>query len=278
MKMLGTVATGGLVLAVAFGAIAAERQPGKQFGRMPGKVAGQHTGKVTGKLAQKGGVPLSGGLAFFFNMGSGPPPSPDKYWRVPDEIAELDADGRFNTELIPGTYFVGAIKRAVGKEVGPPAEGDLFLVARDASQMPRSFVVTAGGHLDLGTIAEAIPYHKPAAAKEITGIAGQVVDAENKPVPGVYVFAYLTPAMIGRPLFASEKTGLDGKFLLRVAEGGNYYLKVRELYGGGPPRQGGIIGGYGDETPKAVTVKSGSVTSGITVKGLKFPGRGQPQK
>ncbi|MSM39657.1 MAG: carboxypeptidase regulatory-like domain-containing protein [Geobacter sp.] len=249
----------GLVLLLAGAGIAAERQ----------------TGTLTGKLAQKNGAPLSGGLVFFFNQVSGPPPSPEEYWRVPDEIADLDNDGRFSAELLEGTYFVGAIQRMGAKEVGPPIEGDLFLVGRDPQGKPRTFTVKAGQQQDLGTIAGALPFGKTTVRPGTTGIEGVVVGPEGKPVVGVFVFAFLTPAMVGRPLFVSEKTGPDGRFLLRLAEGGEYYLKAKELYGGGPPRQGGIIGAYGDDEPKAVKVKSGAIAKGISIKGLRFPGQGR---
>jgi hypothetical protein len=226
-------------------------------------------------MAQKGGAPLEGGLAFFFNKASGPPPLPDKYWRVPDEIAELDADGRFATELLEGTYYLGAIKRMASKDVGPPNEGDLYLIINNLPEKQRTITVKAGVAQDVGTIAEAIPYRKSFATEGITGIEGVVADPEGKPVPGVFVFAFLTPAMVGRPLFVSEKTGVDGKFLLRLAKEGSYYLKVKELYGGGPPRQGGIIGGYGEDAPKAVEVKGGSIVKGIKIKGSRFQGQGQ---
>ena len=249
----------GLVLLLAGAGIAAERQ----------------TGTVTGKLTHKTGTPLSGGLVFFFNQASGPPPSPEDYWRVPDEIADLDNDGRFSTQLLEGVYYLGGIQRVGAREVGPPIEGDLFLVNRDPQGKARTFTVKAGQQQDLGTISGALPFGKTMKRPGITGIEGVVVGPEDKPVAGVFVFAFLTPAMVGRPLFVSEKTGPDGRFLLRLAEGGDYYLKAKELYGGGPPRQGGIIGAYGDEVPKAVTVKSGAIAKGISIKGVRFLGQGR---
>jgi len=236
------------------------------------------TGKLTGRLAQKDGSPLSGGLAFFFNQSTGVPPLPEKYWRVPDEIAELDAEGRFTAELIEGTYFVGAVKRAIGRDVGPPNEGDLFLVSRDPQGKPRTFAVKARTQQDIGTIAEALPFVKSPNKGGITGIEGVVEGEDGKPIAGVFVFAFMTPSMVGRPQFVAERTGADGRFLLRVAEAGNYYLKVRDVYGGGPPRQGGIIGGYVSDTPQSVAVKANAITKGVSLKGIRFQGQGQARK
>lgn len=247
------------LLIVASLAIAAERK----------------TGTITGKLALTNGSPLSDGLVFFFDRSSGAPPAPESYWRVPDEIAELDRDGKFFTELLEGDYHVGAIKRPTGKEVGPPNPGDLFLVSREPTGKQRIYTVKSGAVLDIGTVAEAAPYRHSPPKPGTTAIDGQVLGSDGKPVKGVFVFAFLTPEMVGKPLFVSDKTNADGRFFLRVSEGGKYFLKVKELYGGGPPRKGSVIGGYGDDTPKAVDVKTGSVVKDLRIVGSKFPGQGK---
>ncbi len=59
-------------------------------------------GHVSGMILIKGEEPMSGGIVVFFNEQSGPPPAPEKYWRVPDEIAEIDADGKYSAELPEG--------------------------------------------------------------------------------------------------------------------------------------------------------------------------------
>lgn len=263
MKILNRTLTAMLVLLIlATGTSAEERK----------------VGSIKGKLASIDGKPLSDGLVFFFNQGSGPPPAPESYWRVPDEIAEIDKDGNFLTELIEGDYYVGAIKRSSGKDVGPPNPGDLFLVSREPTGKHRIYPVKPGKVQDIGTVAEASPYKSTVPKPGMTAIEGQVLDSDGKPVKGVFVFAFLTPSMVGRPTFVSEKTGNDGRFLLRVSEGGKYYLKVKELYGGGPPRKGSLIGGYGDSVPKAVEVKDGALARGVKITGLKFPGQGKTRE
>jgi hypothetical protein len=237
--------------------------------------AERKAGTIKGKLAQTDGTPLSDGLVFFFNQTSGAPPAPESYWRVPDEIAEIDQNGNFSTELLEGNYFVGAIQRPTGKDVGPPNPGDLFLVSREPTGKHRLYPVKPGTVQDIGTVAEAVPYKSALPKPGMTAIEGQVLGSDGKPVKGVFVFAFLTPAMVGRPLFVSEKTNNDGRFLLRLSEGGKYYLKVKELYGGGPPRKGSVIGGYGEDMPKAVEVKTGTMVRDIKISGSKFPGQGK---
>jgi hypothetical protein len=50
-----------------------------------------------------------------------------------------------------------------------------------------------------------------------------------------------------------------------VDKGGNYFLRVRDIYGGGPPVKGAIMGGYGQEKATSVNVKTGEITEGIDI-------------
>jgi hypothetical protein len=234
-------------------------------------------GTITGQVMIKGNGPMAGGMVFIFNDASGPPPSRDKYWRVPDNVVKIDAEGRFSADLPAGKYYLGAKKAMAGKDIGPPQEGDLFYAfSGEKEGMPKAFKVEEGKKTDVGVIAEATPFRRESVKFNdgITAIEGVIIDGENKPVEGALVFAYTVPSMMGRPLFASERTGKDGKYILRVHEGGSYYLRVRSLYGGGPPATGEMIGAYGITEPVAVTVKSGEKVKDITITVRRFSGRG----
>ncbi len=242
-----------------------------------------NTGTLIGKAMIKDGQPMANGVVYFFNDASGPPPSDDRYWRVPDEIITIDAEGNFTAKLVEGKYYVGAIKRlksASGQEVGPPQQGDLFLPNRSEDGNPKSFIVSSGKTTDIGTVTGAYPFQKRSSKIKdgITAIEGKVTDARGKPVAKALVFAFPTPAMVGRPLFVSDRTGKDGKYVLRVNQGGNYYLKVRDVYGGGALKAGDILGSYGQKEPLAVTVKTGSAVKGIDITGIRFPGTGPKKK
>lgn len=234
------------------------------------------SGTVTGQLASTEGVPLAEGVAHFFNDASGPPPSQDRYWRVPDFMRRLDRDGRFTVQLPEGRYYFGAIKRLSGANVGPPRQGDLFFISADAQGMPKAYDVKAGQHLELGRLPGAVPFRGLAAGygSGITAIEGSVLDAEGRPVENAHVFAFVSAAAVGRPLFVAEPTGKDGKFILRVADGGSYFLKVRSAYGGGPPVAGETVGSFGEKAPAAVTVKKGERVRNIVITVVKFAGRG----
>lgn len=238
---------------------------------------GEPRGTLTGRLLMKGGRPMAGGTVFLFAAEAGPPPAPERYWRVPDEVMTLDADGRFSMELVPGSYHVGGVKREKEQEIGPPRAGDHFLTSRNDQGGPRSFTVRAGETTDIGSLGDAVPFDPALGGKRegATGIEGTIIDPAGRPVSGALVFAYLNPDMSGKPLFVSERTGADGRYLLRVSEGGRYFLKVRDLYGGGPPAEGAVMGVYGDSAPQPLMVKTGTLTPQADIRVVRFTRSGR---
>lgn len=232
-------------------------------------------GRLSGVLAHRDGRPLEYGMIYLFNSSAGPPPIMDRYWRVPDEISELDENGRFDLELAAGTYYIAYIKHADPYDVGPPKKGEIILVSRDSKGQPVPYTLKAGEMRDLGKLAEALPFD-PAMArgggKDLTAIEGRIVGEDGKPIVGAAVFAFTTPAKIGRPLFTSERSDSDGKFLLRVHQGGTYYLKVRGKHGGGQPGQDSVLDGEMNEKLAAVTVATGEIARGVIHKALTLRG------
>lgn len=241
--------------------------------------ADARTGTISGKVMISDELPMANGLLFVFNEASGAPPSFDRYWRVPDEIATIDAKGKFTSVLAEGNYYLGAIKRKTGEDVGPLQEGDLFLPFF-ADGAPIKYSVTGGSLTDLGTISGAVPFKKSIlkTGDGVTAIAGMVTDALGKPLENALVFAFMTPAMVGKPMFISDKTGRDGNYLLRVYKGGNYYLKIRNTYGGGAMKAGEVMGSYGQDNPVAVKVETGVTVNGINIVGTIFAGQGPKNK
>jgi len=225
------------------------------------------TGRITGKVMMKDGGPLTGGIVNFYSETSGPPPYPERYWRVPDVIADIDEEGRFSTDLEEGNYYICALLQLSGGNVGPPEEGDYFFIGKDKDGKPRIYSLKKGESRDVGLLGEAVPFHATPAG-ELSGIEGTVINTEGKPVKGTIVFAFATPEMVGQALFVSNRTGTDGKYDLRVDEGGTYYLVVRDIYGGGPPEGGVVISGH--STIVAI-VKKGELTKGLDIKVLRTP-------
>lgn len=230
---------------------------------------------MTGTFQIKTGLPMSRALFYLYNLATGPAPSADKYWRVPDHAKAMKDDGSFSIKLPEGTYCIGAVRRLRGaSRIGPPEDGDFLLLSLDDKGLPKKYQVKNGERLDVGTISGARQIKTPFLVAGTTAIEGSIQDDEGKPVEGAMAFAFITPTVIGKPLFVSERSCKAGKFVLRVPEGGTYYIKIRDDLGGGPPRAGKMTDGNKEEPLLPVSVKTGETASIGILKVKKFPGRG----
>lgn len=238
-------------------------------------------GRLSGKWITKDKGPMSGAQVLLFNAANGPAPSSNKHLRIPDAGAAVDSKGRFSVELPAGKYYLVMRKRVNPESAGPPEEGDPQYYARLKNGQPKAFVVKAGKTTNIGTVAVAVPFkkEKPISTEGLTGIEGTVTDENRAPVAGVRVLAYDSPGMMGRPLYASDKTGADGRYFLTVTGKGTYYLKVRTHYGGGKPAEGEFMGSYGKPgTPGAVAVEKGKISKDIDIQGGKFSEKARGQQ
>jgi len=234
---------------------------------------------MTGKFMIKAGLPMSGAIFYLYDLATGPAPSRDKYWRVPDHAKTLEGDGSFSIDLPEGTYCIGAVQRLRGaSRIGPPEDGDFLMLSLDDKGQPKKYQVKKGERLDVGTISGARQIKTPFLIAGTTAIEGSIQDFDGKPVEGAMAFAFLTPTIIGKPLFISERSCKAGRFVLRVPEGGTYYIKIRDDFGGGPPRAGKMLDGNREEPLTQVTVKTGETASIGILKVKKFPGRGPSQE
>lgn len=232
------------------------------------------TGAITGQIGIKGKGLMKEGTVFFFNEKSGPPPSATKYWRVPTNMFSLDGDGKFRAVLPEGRYYMGAIKRASGEDLGPPQDGDFFFISQDERGTPKIYTVKSNDSIDLGLVSGAELFSRKTLVKEgITSIEGTIYNDSGSPAKGISVFAFSGPIMIGRPLFVSDRSDKNGKYILRLYEGGAYHLKARANYGGGPPSADEAIGIYSDGKPLAI--KTGETKKGIDIRIRKV---GVPEK
>jgi len=240
------------------------------------------TGTVTGRFVVKGGGSMAGGRVLFYSA----EPDPRNYVRVPNLITEIDSDGGFSAEIPAGKFYLGAIKRKLEKSVGKPREGDHYFRLRDEDGYgSKACFISAGEHMDFGILeAEAWGDGNLAARKalvrkkeldkgesyapiDITAIEGSLVDADGNPLEDLLVFAFPTPYMQGRPpQFISNRSGKDGKYVLKVAGDQIYYLKARNATGGGQIKDGDFMGVYGEDAPIGVQVKAGEVVQGIDIR------------
>ena len=259
-----------MISSATAGEMQSQGNPGRNYQTMegmplPGSV--QVTGTLKGFIHTPDGKPLMSGDVYFFNEAMGPFPAPEKYWRVADELGPMDATGGFSVDLPPGRYYIGAIQRKVDATlIGPPAEGDVFYAGT------AKYEVLPGSVNNVNILKGAKPFSLNSVAKGagVTAIEGSVVDNAGKPVENAIIFAHKLATMNDRPLFVSVRTDKGGAFRIRVADSGTYYLRVRDLYGGGMPAEGSFMGAYGGKTPKGIIIKQGEVIKGIQLTGEKF--------
>ena len=233
------------------------------------------TGTLIGRVIIKGAGPMAGGYVMLYDAQAGPPPMPDKYDRIPDISRDIDAEGRFKVDLVPGKYYLGAVKRLSGERIGALQPGDHVFRSVDDRGDPKEYIVKAGEVIDAGNDLVAIPLPpKDGSSRAVTtAIEGVVIDTEGSPVENAVVLAFVNPTLKGKPLFSSDKTDKEGKYILRITQG-TYYLRVRNSFAVGPPEPGQIVGYYGEGTPVPIVVKEGELKKGVDFKVILFPGRG----
>ncbi len=218
---------------------------------------------VSGQITLNDGMSFVNGAILFFNEKTGPPPAPEKYWRIPDYGGPLAADGKFTINLIKGVYYIGAI-RNLPERVGQPQEEDWLFISKDENGRLKSYVIKEDMNISLGII-RGKRYKISSNKKEELTVEGSVSDIEGKPVKGVIVEAFI-PKESGRPIFSSAKTGSDGKYLIRVYEGA-YYLKVRPIFQMGPQKGIPVTEGtiYIEKEMVNITAKSGEKIKGVNL-------------
>jgi hypothetical protein len=233
-------------------------------------------GGIAGQIMIDDKRPMVDAVVLLFSDFSGPPPNPFKYWRIPDMGGGTDREGRFFIPLEDGTYYFMVAQKQANKEIGPPKESEYLYFHGDGSGNPLPVTVSEGRTVDLGRLKGAF-FWTPAMserAKGITAIEGVVVDTAGKPVANLAVFAFYSPETRRRPAFVSDRTDADGRYVLRVAEGGDYWLRARGVIGGGAPATGEHLNTTDDFEPQMVTLETGQKKTGVTIRVKVFEGIG----
>lgn len=240
-------------------------------------------GTVTGQVMIDATTPMAKGVVLLYSNFTGPPPNPYKYWRIPDQVFPADNDGKFSLNLPPGEWYMMIAQKKQDTEIGPPLESEFLYFHGDSSGNARAIPVTDQGTVDLGKLTGTFTW-LPAMSersKGITSVEGVVLTAEGKPVPNLVVLAFYTPETRRRPAFVSERTDKDGKFIIRVAGGGDYWLKVRGIIGGGAPATGEYQNTTDEFTPFMVSLENDQKLEGVILNVKEFSGigsTGQPQQ
>lgn len=177
--------------------------------------------------------------------------------------------GEFSFTLEPGVYYVVARKRAGEDRMGPLAAGDMFAYAQDnpvevgdgkytvisMNAVTKLIKVKEGGQeVTLGGTVKAGE----------TAIEGTVMDKSGKPAQGVYASAYRDSMMTQKPDFISTVTGPDGKYVITLSDGGEYFIGARNTIGG-PAEKGDLLGRYSGSEDHSVKIKTGDKLKGIDI-------------
>lgn len=233
---------------------------------------------ISGRLLTPSKNPLTTGIVLLYDKSLGPPPSPGKYWRVPDMITGTDNNGYFSIEVPEGTYFLQAAQKKPDGEIGPPKDREFFYFHGNSKGNPYPLIVAPGSKKNLGKLISYVWLPgMTQREKGITAVKGIVTDLEGNPVQGAMVFAHFSDNVQGRATFVSDRTDKNGKFLLRVLEG-TYYLKVRSVIGGGVPEEGEYLNITSEFTPTMVTLTKKTILTGIVLKVKKFSRPGTAER
>ena len=217
------------------------------------------------------GKRLPDAIVSFFDKKGGPPPVVGSTRRVPDMVGRTDAKGQFTVQLLPGTYYMGAMIRKRGKGPGPPRKGEKFYFIRDNKGNLRAMEVKSKAVTDAGRVNGVVP-GKFKEFKNFITISGIVVDQAGKPEAGILV-TLKDNIKAHRPKYITHRTGNDGKFFMRVPPG-RYFVVARESLREGRPKAGSMVGTYGKSAPIAGPLpvnaeggRSGGVPAGIGLQG-----------
>lgn len=213
---------------------------------------GNGQGRIKGQIV----APLEGVYLYVYKPGT------DLYGPAFAISPPTGPDGAFDLELPDGDYVAVARKRHDGNATGPVVAGD------NRSEFLK--VAVRGGVVQLTVVAPVKVGDQRRLSGELaatkTGLAGQILDSDGKPVAGARVHVYDHVQMSERPKFVSEKTGPDGRYQIPLPAGGTYYLAARDKFGG-PPALGDLYGRYDQGTiePSAVVVKEGEVLKDVNI-------------
>jgi hypothetical protein len=198
--------------------------------------------------------------------------------------APTDKDGNFILSLPPGKYYIiakklltagepyihpygrGKIIEKVSLTAGPPKQGDFYSYY---DQNPIEVKENYYTRIELSCVpkigADDKTFYSINSDLAKTKVEGLVVDENNKPLSGVYVFLAKNRLLEGKPEYLSNSTKKDGKFTISVNEPGWYHMGARN-YLGRPIQAGDMYGYYNDASNNLIEAKENTVITDIVIK------------
>lgn len=219
---------------------------------------------VRGTLTHQG-RPLAGASVFAYRRQSANFLGPADFASAPSA-----RDGSYLIDLVEGSYWLVARKRASGSDAGPLVPGDL---QRIHSGNPAT--VAAGAFttvdLDLEEMRDLMFSRTGPRGPTATGIRGRITDESGAPVAWVFAITYTNADMRRVPDFTSAMTAADGRFVIYLPAGGRYWVGARKHIRD-KPAPGEPFGLYEGSPDHAVDVATGSFADNVDIV-LKTFGR-----
>jgi len=169
-------------------------------------------------------------------------------------------DGAYLIDLVEGSYWLVARKRASGSDAGPLVPGDLQGIhpGNPATVSPGIFTTV---DLDLEEMRDLMFSRSGLRGPTATGIRGRITDESGAPVAWVFAIAYTSADMRRVPDFTSAMTAADGRFVIYLPAGGRYWLGAR-THIRDKPAPGEPYGLFEGSPDHAVEVAAGEFADG----------------
>lgn len=227
-------------------------------------------GTVKGTLYVKG-KKMPNAIVSFFDKNGGPPPIIGSARRVPDMVNRTNDKGEFSVQLLPGSYYMGAMPRPVSKGPGPPRPGEKYYFMRDEKKELRVLTVETRQEVLVGRV-DGMPPDAFKELKDFVTMKGKITGEDNKPLAGIMV-TLKDNMEAQRPKYISDPTKADGLWQMKVPPG-KYYVIGRESSLGSKPGVGSYIGSYGKASSPLDAAANSGKTAQPPAGGGGSPGAG----
>ena len=203
-----------------------------------------------------------------------PESTPDLFGPSYAVSQEVEKDGTFKINLLPGKYRIGIRQRGNMTKLGILNLGDYALEYEGNPVTVKQDEYNDLGELKLHLVDEKKLEKVKKDELKVSfraKITGEIKNEDDEPVQGIYVYAYKDPKMVGKPEAISKKTDEKGRYVLYIPHGGDsstrYYIGARTNIGG-PLEPGEYVGTY-NENPEhslLISVEEQIKDVNITVK------------
>ena len=212
---------------------------------------------IRGTLTYQG-TPLAGASVFAYRRQSANFLGPADFASAPS-----GRDGSYLIDLVEGSYWLVARKRASGSDAGPLVPGDLQRIhpGNPATVAPGAFTTV---DLDLDEMRDLMFSRTGPRGPTSTGIRGRITDQSGAPAAWVFAMAYASADMRRVPDFTSAMTAEDGGFVIYLPAGGRYWVGARKHIRD-KPAPGEPFGLYEGSPDHAVEVATGAFVENVDI-------------